>query len=443
MSKKESSPHRGREVAKKAAKTGATLAAFAGAYAAIGAADITMRNHREKTHRSLEIHPWVAQIFDTLQRTYGGHPIEWAAVHRIHHSATDASLAPFWRINRALEWLDNNPDHAEIVKVPEKFPHLDPFVESFSEADVRGIGKYADNLLRKRLGDTYEEPGVYKPQELRKLLNPTEPQYFYPTEQHKGPYTQDDIAEILLGDPHSPVRVRKNGVRGVIKDNYTYYKNAGDLFREKPHLKEKDLRDEKSEKPITRKDYMLGVAVPAAAVFLMRGEWSPVGAAKAVAAGAVIDAGRIAYLLAGGNVVNSLGHAGELNQRLLAKALREETFKPRVKPDGSVTTDAVDAGFIGRALSWATLDEVGGQDQHHLYPGNIAYTSEKGWKAWRDAPWGMTLKTLAESKYFPLLKPGKGFDLKPGEVRPDMPNDGLQIIHQRRREQLALQETTR
>jgi len=92
--------------------------------------------------------------------------------------------------------------------------------------------------------------------------------------------------------------------------------------------------------------------------------------------------------------------------------------------------------MIGRILSRITFDEVGGQDHHHHLPADIAYTNLTGWAAWKRAPWGSLVKSLAHSKRFPLINPGPGFDLKPGERRPDEPHPAMDIIHLRRAEQL-------
>lgn len=420
----------------------AEMAAASGAYAFVGAAGITARNHRELTHRSIELHPWLQEFFDAEQRTYNvGETTIWAAVHRIHHSIPDASLAPFYKIVRAMRWMEKNPEKAQGVTLPDNFSNLDPFVSSFTREDVVKIGNHADNLIQKRLGDEYQEPQGYTQEELQKLFFPAEPQYFYPEKNHVGPYTQDDVAEILLGDPHSPVRIRPpelNGVRGVLKKNYRLYIEHADLFRAKPRLKEADLQNKDGgNRKASKLDVAVGVGIPAAAVLFRRGKFKPKDFAIAAAAGGAIYGAKIGWMILGGNIVNSYGHAGELTQKALVTAVQKDVLTPVVKKNGSVTTDSTSSGFLGRLLSMATFDEVGGQDEHHKSPDKIAYTSNKGWRAWRDAPWGKTLETLANSKWAPFIKRGRGFELKEGQLRPDIPNPAMQIIHRRRAEQLA------
>lgn len=426
----------------KYARPAAEIAAAGLASAFVTAAGITARNHRELTHRSIILHPWLQQLADFDQRTIGvGDTTIWADVHRTHHGIPDATLFPFWHIARAVRWMNQNPGKVDGVTFPDTFPHLDPYVDRFSREDVFEIGMQADTIMRQRLGDAYKEPTGYTPDELNSLFHPTEPTYYYPKDKHVGPYSQDDIAELLLGDPHSPVRIRPpelNGVRGVLKQNYPLYTRAAELFRKRPELKSADLQSEgDGNKEVTLAHRIAGVLIPAGVVLLRRGKFKPKDFAIALAAGAAIFELKTGYVVAGGNIVNSLGHAGELNRQTLKAALQNKVFQPRLKADGTVATDTTATGILGRALSAATFDEVGGQAEHHKSPEKIAYTSQKGWRAWRDAPWGMTLETLADSKWFPLLKGGAGFNLKEGEPRPDQPIRAMEIIHRRRAEQLA------
>ena len=291
-------------------RTVAKIGAVGFAAGLVGDTGITLRDHRELTHRSVDLHPALRKFFDWEQRTITvGEPTVWASVHRIHHQMPDGTLAPFYQIARAVNWIQANPEQAEGVSVPDSFEQLDPFVEKFSRDDVMEIGNQADTFMRDRLGDEYEEPTGYTPEELQVLFNPTEPRYFYNRNpKREGDYTQDEIAAILLGDPHSPVRIpppEENGVRGVAKSNVTLYSHDADMFRARPDLKPKDLQNEDgSNRLASRLDIAAGVLIPGVAVLLKRGKYTPKDFAKAAAAGLAIDAVRIATEVIGGNITN-------------------------------------------------------------------------------------------------------------------------------------------
>ena len=429
----------------------AEMAAASAVGALASVAVITARNHRELTHRSIILHPWLAAMADAEQRSYGvGEPKVWAAVHRIHHSVPDATLYPFYAISRAISWAESHPEKSAGVTIPDSFPNLDPYVDTFSRADVMEIGKEATQLIRRRLKGAYEEPAAYSKGELEKILNPQAPQYYYPSKKHKGAYSQEEVAQILLGDPHSPVRIpppEKNGVRGILKKNVPLYTHHADMFRARPELKEDDLQNEDGgNRKAKKKDIALGILIPSALVLLRRHKFAPKDFAIALAAGSAIYGAKIGLVLAGGNAVNSLGHAGELTQKTLVNAVQKNIFKPHPNEDGTVSTDTSEAGPLGWFLGVITLDEVGGQEAHHSYPEDIAYTRKLGappkskLRAWWDAPWGMFLYTLAHSKHAPFIKPGFGFQLQPGEKRPDEPMHAMDIIHRRRAEQLQQRE---
>lgn len=408
----------------------------------VGDTGITLRDHRDLTHRSVDLHPSLQKFYDWEQRTITvGEPTVWASVHRIHHQMPDGTLAPFYQIARAVNWMQVNPDQVEGVSLPDSFEYLDPFVDKFSLEDVMEIGNQADDFMRDRLGDEYEEPAGYSSDDLQALFNPTEPRYFYERDpERKGEYTQDEIAAVLLGDPHSPVRIpppEENGVRGVAKHNVALYSHDADLFRARPDLKPKDLQnDDLSNREASRMDIAAGVLIPGVAVLLKRGKYTPKHFARAAAAGLAIDAVRIATEVIGGNITNSLGHSGTLTQKEMMRAIQSGKYKPVPNEDGTVSTNTENAGFFGRALSKLTLDEVGGQEVHHTNPEKIAYTHKTGLDAWREAPWGSLVSVFAHSKWFPLINPGPGFDLKDGETRPDQPHPAFDLIHRRRVEQL-------
>ncbi len=433
------------EKLKKVMKAGQPVAEILGAGLAlgvVGAAEITALHHRQKTHRSLSLHPLLVKLIEFDQRTVSvGNTEGWAGVHRIHHNVPDGTLKPFLDISRAVHWMEENMDKVPSAYVPDTFKGLDPFVDTFTLEEVVGIGDKAENFMRKRLGDKYVRPDGYTEEQLERLLHSGDPAYFYPDIEVGDDYTQDQVEHILLGDPHSPVRIappQMNGVRGVATHNLSLYRVASEMFNKRPDLLPDDLHPVDGKlRQATKAEIAAGVLIPAAAVLLRRGKYTPKDFAIALGVGAVIDVTRIGLMLAGSGMVNSLGHAGTLTDRELMKAIQKGVYKPQVNPDGSVTTNTEDAGIPGKILHALTLDEVGGQAEHHGYPEKIAYTDKTGWRAWVEAPWGSLLSALAHNKHFPLMNPGQGFDLKPGETRPDVPDPGMQMIHDIRAREYA------
>ena len=147
--------------------------------------------------------------------------------------------------------------------------------------------------------------------------------------------------------------------------------------------------------------------------------------------GAITTGVKAGEEVAGGAVVNSFGHAGKLDVKELFRAATKRDYVVALNPDGSLTTDTVYAGAVGRVLGWVTFDEVGGQAFHHLNPDAIKYTDKTGLAGWIDAPWGSFTEWLAESP-IPLLEVGEGFGDLP---RPDVPDEGVLMIQKARAEQ--------
>ncbi len=398
----------------------------------IGVAGITIEHHRNLTHRSLEPHPVVSALIKAEQSSLGvGDPTIWASVHRIHHEMTDASLFPFFQMAGAIEWAQR-PENVGTVEVPEAFPHLDPFVPEFSLDEVVTIGNLAKDHIKEKLGDVYQEKTDYTADEVREILNPHSPRYVYPDyKHHKGEWTTEDMAQILLTDPHSPVLTGgENGVKRIALKNIGLYQRAAALFTDHPERKPDDLQHPDGKNTSTHaRDVIAGFAIPAAAVLFTRRKFDRKSVAEAVITGAAINAARVGLELVGGNVTNSMGHAGVFDQnRLVQAALRTKYDIHLNEEDGSVTTDTVHSGLPGKLLSWLTLDEVGGQKEHHAHPEEIAYTSQTGKDAVKEAPWGSLLEFLAKNKHFPLLQEGKGFE----GTRPDVPHEGVLLIQQAR-----------
>lgn len=405
-------------------------------------AGTTLLDHRKLTHRSIELALPLEKAIESEHRDHGiTDPTVWASVHRVHHRFSDVSIEPFYKISRAIAWINENQEKAAGVNIPDSFKYLDPFVDEFSRDDVLEIGRLGEQEVRERMGPEYEEPQGYTSYELNKILNPAGPQYYYPTEKRReGPYTQDEIARLLLGDPHSPARIpppQRNGIRGVVSKNVGLYSDAAKMFTARPDLKPEDLQEENDEiRKAGLKDILSGLLLPSVAVLLKRGEYKPKDFAIAAAGGAAIYGTKIGFVILGGNTTNAFGHAGRLTGPRITEAIGKNKFKLVPNEDGSLTTDTKYAGIPGAVLSRMTLDEVGGQQEHHSDPSKIAYTSRDGKEAFKEAPFGSIVSKLAKSRWFPLIKEGKGFDLKEGETRPDVPQRAVEIIHRRRAEQL-------
>ena len=405
-----------------------------------GVLGITIRHHRELTHRSLRVHPLLRAAIDFEQRTLGvGDPRVWASVHRIHHGFPDGTLIGFHDFYLASEWAAKNSDKLPNIVIPDHIPNLDPFLDGVKRDDAMDIGKMAVDYMKDRVGERFAPPVVYTPAEIAERLNPTRPTYFYPREKHEGEYTYDDLARIMLGDPHSPVRVsppQLNGVRGVATHNVNLYSTAADLFRDNTDLMPEDLQNEDGTVRKSQTwEKAAGFAIPAAGVLLRRGKFTPKDVLIALAAGSAINGIRVGFEVVGGNVTNSLGHSGMLTEREMLKAMSAGVYKPKLNPDGTVTTNTADAGWLGKFFSIITMDEVGGQADHHKYPWRIAYTTKTGLAGFRDAPTGKILEFLAENKLLGFAR-GEGFNLAPGETRPDMPHPAFEIIHELRAREL-------
>ncbi len=423
-------------------RTAAKITA-AGFLAAVpGIAFVTAYHHRELTHRSLELDPDLIKAGSREMDTYAPTDEIWAAVHRLHHHFRDSTLAPAFRITELINWMEANPREAKGVEVPDYYPRLDLFVPRFHREDVLTQGYHAKNYIAERYED-YRSPTWYSRDQMYDLLYPNQLMSLYPKEKHKKgtEYTQDEIIDILLGDPHSPARMRRrNGVRGVLLGNVGLYRQASHMFRSHPELMPKDLQvSEIVDHTETRVDAFVEQSIRMADLVLrirnVRHPEDELNELKALAAGVAINTVTSGVHIAGGSITNSWGHAGETSPKRFLQAIAAKDYELRLNQDGTIATDAVYGGIVGRAVSWITGDEVGGQRVHHDYPDQIAYTTQKGLRAWFEAPWGMLLTVLAENPNISFINPGRGFDVKKREERPDMPHPGVLLIEQRRREQ--------
>lgn len=423
------------------------------AWGLIGDLGVVTLFHREETHRSVEVDSWLKKAILWIVRVYAPEDYVWAAVHRDHHGNSDVNRYSFWRITRAYDYLSEHPDQAPNVKVNELkyFERLDKGVKRFSLEDVLFVGHEADVEVRERMGDRYEEEIGRSEDEYKALFYPTEDQYTYSKEEHKKgePYTMDEIAGIVLKDPHSSLLSRwKNGVLDVFLHNVNMYRKHAHFYRDEPRMRPKDLQNGTDEivdhKKVRIRAFTETSLLLAALVHFERSGYNPKealrmlldpkDAATSLALGTTINTVGIGVMLFGGSFTNADGHAGEVTPEELVKANFGGEYEPKLNK-GRASTNLVDAGIGGRILSAATLDEVGNQDIHHLRPDLIAYTLAVGLQSVMQAPIGKAIEFMAKSPLIPFIRVGKGFPGVAFEDRPDMQSRGGRLIEKRRDEE--------
>ena len=411
--------------------------------AALDIAALTAMLHRKDAHHSLEMGAFLEKGIEAQLFVYtGGDRTIWPSIHRIHHLMSDSTLFPEYEIAPAIIFAEANPQMG--VASPEYFYGLDRAAR-LSKEDVLEIGQYAREIVKERMGSSYQEPSEYTKEQLQDLLDPNKLRYPYPPfSKHEGAYTQSQIARYLLTDPHSPALFAPgtNGVREVLKKNHLMYMEYAGFFRDRPDLKPKDLQNNDPFRQAGKADIARGMAVMAAP-FLIGSKLKPEDFAKAAVSGAASYGVRMFLEVLGGNAVNSLGHAGVLTPERVRQAIFDNEFELIPNSDGTYSTTLVDAGLIGQVLGKGTLDEATQQGVHHEHPEQILYSKKKGAGAVKEALWGSVLYYAANNDRIPFINRGKGFKLKMGEDRPDMANRGVQRIqrlrveNQQRKEALA------
>ncbi len=444
---------KGKESKKNWKKQAAKIAAFS---VAIGAAEgivdgmlLTIIDHRENTHRSVKADERLVRLHRFLKRTLGGkNAAPWPDAHLDHHAWVDVNAFPFMRVSRALNWIEEQRKAGKNVEVeiPESIKHLDPLVDEreYPLALVRQIGDLAEAHAKKKLGDLYQPPVTYSNEELNTIFHPAKPDYFYPKYKKKkrGDYTSDEMAQIVVSDPHSPAyadRSMKNGVKEILHKGIWPYFYAANLREQYPEIVEEHLKPlQKGKEKKVWPTVAAGFAIPAFAVLVARHKFARKDFAIAVAGGVIANGTRAAEEAVMAMAVNSAGHAGgELTTKSLLQAMFGKEFEIKLHPDGTVATDTTDEGLIGRAVSIMSLDEVGRQQYHHDNPGDRKYTDDDGVRGWIDATWGSVIDLVVKSKS-KLLQPGDNFNLKPGERRPDEPHPATVLVQMRRKEQYTL-----
>ena len=410
-------------------------AALTGAAAFASLAKTAVVDHRIWTHHSLAFQN---ELVDKAARVAGGHLTDtkrWAAVHRIHHSTPDADLINFVEFADYLDWLmlpyADNSGHPDI---PDEIHGLDPAIPTIDTLSAYEIG----SLARDQVGGLYLPDRYYTPASGERILNSKDPRYFYEDKRQmkhdrKNPVRFDPDnppslhrIRFLLRDPHSPP-LHRMGVPGVLIYNVPLYGYAESNF-EDPAFRPDDLQPDETDVWIRenrtklRAAYVGGMAV---AGMLLSRPGPPEKALAGALAGTAASGAAVLALIAGGNITNGLGHAGDLEQLTLREFLAGKVYP---KADGTYACD-------DKRLSPATLDEVGGQRIHHDDPGRIAYSLREGIEKFMDAPFGTFLEFLVSNGI--LLKPGDQFEGM--ERRPDMPSEAVVKLQEYRAQKLAEQ----
>lgn len=414
--------------------------------AGAGVAGITVLLHREITHKSIKTNKWVRRLIEFEQKTLGvNRPDEWGKVHRHHHRWTDGKALRFIQAARAIEWIQQEKVAGRTVdvEIPTHFKNFDPKVKEFPADRVIQIGRLAEEEVIERMGDAYERPKNYTQDQLREILYPQERDYYPDQVLKKGPdeYTSDEIVDHLTSDPHSPFYERgPNPVKVTFKKNPTRYGARKDFLHLRPEFADPDLLTEQDKLPreerIEPKKWpyvVAGFAIPTAAILLTRGKYEPKDIVLAALGGSMANGVRAGLEVKGGDLVNAWGHSG--SGRNIFRALFGRTFEIEVNERGTIAKNSAGTGIGGMMSSYGTLGEGGMQENHHLRP-DLDWFSLADSTVQRviDDPWGAGLHLLTLSG-LPIVEPGEGFSLEPGERRPDIPHEAMDLITQTRREQ--------
>jgi hypothetical protein len=389
----------------------------------------TILDHRRATHRSLEPGKIVTGVLEVAGAPFTD-TSRWAAVHMDHHSCTDANLLPAVEIADLVEWLGAHPDVAARYNLPNTFHGIDPGLPAMTREEVLQLGKLSKQLI----DGLYVPQSDYTDAEITRVLYGQEPRYFY--EAPRG-----DIAAVpVLGespslydvryklrDPHSPA-LHPMGIAGIALFNYGLYDDDVTFHNRNPQLVADHLERTPRQEFIERnkKNIRLWGLLGGSALLrvLLDQPRSVSGVAASAAKGVAIASAATAGLFAGSQLVNSYGHAGDLElpkRRLLKNFF---TGKVELKENGSYASKLPVANI-------PTLDEVGGQDVHHEYPGKIAYTNQTGWRKVKEAPYGSLLEFLAKHKIG--MREGPGYEGR----RPDVPSEAVEYLMQLRRAEYA------
>lgn len=385
-------------------------------------------DHREFTHGSTAYRNKLLGQFTILA---GGHLTDrrrWASSHRIHHATADANLLPFVLLADYVDFIHDpfakNSGHPDI---PDFVYGYDPAVNAINFNTAYEIGSLARELVEGK----YQPKTEFSPIEGVAILESPSDKFWYESDaemkrdrQNPIKYDPDNPPSLnqirfLLRDPHSPA-LDKRGIPGILRTNVSKYAFVERNF-EDPFFRDEDLQPDDIERWVRqnrsklRYAYVGGMAL---AGVIRGGGGSPAKMLGNALTGATASGAGVGMLIAGGNITNSFGHAGDWKQLTL------ETFmdgKVYPKPDGTYSSNS-------KLLSGPTLDEVGAQEVHHRKPWLIAYTEKLGLAGILEAPFGKFLETMV--KLGIVFEEGHQFD---GGPRPDLPSEAVLLLEDYRR----------
>lgn len=432
---------------------------------------IAVSAHGEAAHQANGQSRWLRLVNDHIMWTLTADRRSWSSAHVgdvavrpvdwktgseeatpqvegiMHHGMTDANIYPQYEIERYLQTIEEDQDrYRGFPTLPEaSVPNLDLDAE-FKPDEVRQLGKFGMAIVREVMGDDYQPPTGYTIEEANDIMDFSKPRYTYgPAKRHPKnvPYTQDEIARILLADPYSPAlehlddRIR-NGPFAIFRRNVTRFRAPADLFRRHPEYLRPMLRGKELDSLAPDNRFGPAVLYGGAILFftgskILKEGVSVKSVSSGAATGALAATGGVMGPIKGGQIVNGWGHAAKMQIQDFWNTLRNKPYRLKMNEDGSYMTTLEGNGKLQRAMLKLVgsifFGELYGQPPHHQNPGNRNYSFFEGKKGVRDEPITGIIKYFAEKGWFGL-RPGKGFGLKPGERRPDERNSAVTEIIQ-------------
>ncbi|MDQ2973074.1 MAG: hypothetical protein M3Q79_01155 [bacterium] len=384
--------------------------------------------HRILTHRSLEVDVPVETAF----RVAGAHLADakrWAAVHRVHHSTPDANLLPFIELVDLVEWREGQSSSYErMFELPDVVEGFDPAAKTIPFKEALKIGRLARTLVDGK----YRPPENYHISDVSRILYSKQARFRYEDrnkmkkDANNAPIFNPDrppsLEEIrfLLRDPHAPA-LHERGIPGILLYNVPLYGYAERSFADAA-FRPTDLSPDQLDETLRENRAKLRIAyvgLVAALNLAMKRPSTLAKAAYELLVGGAVSGAAVAALINGGNLTNALGHGGDWSQLTFKDFLDGKVYP---KSDGTYTTNS-------KLMAAPTLDEVGGQDEHHDDPSLIAYTKERGVKKVVSAPFGSGLEALTKKSI--VFRKGNGFPEL--DQRPDLPSEAVLVLQGVRR----------
>ncbi len=415
------------------------VGALAGARIVATIGNTLLHNHRTEAHRSTKTSNLYRKFAVAEQRTAGIHSHEWAADHRLlHHQFPDADVFNIWKTYRIMQQAEQLG-----IPLPTEYRGYDRLVEHFTLEEMVKMGETVDSYVISTFGEDHWRPDVtgLTKVEIDEMLGDDKPKYEYSRElfDRKKTYTEEEAIHIMLRDQHSPLLAPTNedgswnGVRFVLLNQLKLSRVPTQLLRQRPELFPVDLRPEKpSEVESNHKMVWAGFGIYSIAALALLREFTPKGLVKAATLGSLGNGVGLGFLEKGAAAVNGYGHMGQASNRNIIKATFAKDFEIDINPDGSIATDTIYAGVLGKVISVLTGDEAGQQWGHHMHPDAIAYPDSQGKVSWKNAPTGKLFEAITDSPRTNMVQKGRGLPLNKFGRRPDFQNPAVDIIQKAR-----------